>query len=234
MIRFGVPEDPQEVLRMHQLRYHVYVEKKGYIPASFCPNGVEIDHIDQKGGCSYLIAQCGDALVGSVRMIRQDPLPLRQYYWRYEEPLEMGKLQSHQKMEIGRLVADRPLGMTIPSGLIPLGLIRCATLFCFENNVHAAYANLKMGLAPQLERWRLPVHRVDSYEFIYDEASEDPLKNYFKDPNDAACPVYFFTKEVARFYDQLLWQDVPSGAPLRASNSMKSISWKEDAYARTF
>ncbi len=209
MIRFGVPEDPQEVLRMHQLRYHVYVEKKGYIPASFCPNGVEIDHIDQKGGCSYLIAQCGDALVGSVRM-------------------------SHQKMEIGRLVADRPLGMTIPSGLIPLGLIRCATLFCFENNVHAAYANLKMGLAPQLERWRLPVHRVDSYEFIYDEASEDPLKNYFKDPNDAACPVYFFTKEVARFYDQLLWQDVPSGAPLRASNSMKSISWKEDAYARTF
>ncbi len=34
IIRFGVPEGPQEFLRMHQLRYHVYVEKKRYIPAN--------------------------------------------------------------------------------------------------------------------------------------------------------------------------------------------------------
>lgn len=49
-LHFGRPTTPQEVERMHQLRYHVYVEQKGYIPASLCPLGLEIDQIDQKGG----------------------------------------------------------------------------------------------------------------------------------------------------------------------------------------
>ena len=233
IIRFGVPEGPQELLQMYQLRYHMYVEKKRYIPANLCPDGLEIDHIDHKGGCYYLVAQCGDDLVGTLRIIRQDPLPLRQYYWRYEEPLEMSELQYHQKVEIGRLIADHPPGITIPSGLIPLGLIRCATHFCLENDIHAAYANLKIGLALQLERWGLPVHWIDSYESIYDEASEDPLKNYFTDPNDAACPTYFYPKEVARFYDQLLRQDSTSPNPLRALNPMESMVWREEKYART-
>lgn len=233
IIRFGVPEGPQELLQMYQLRYHMYVEKKRYIPANLCPDGLEIDHIDHKGGCYYLIAQCGDDLVGTLRIIRQDPLPLRQYYWRYEEPLEMSELQYHQKVEIGRLIADHPPGITIPSGLIPLGLIRCATHFCLENDIHAAYANLKISLVLKMERWGLPVHRIDSYEFIYDEASEDPLKNYFTDPNDAASPTYFYPKEVARFYDQLLRQDSTSPNPLRVSNPMESMVWREEKYART-
>ncbi len=79
MIHFGVPENQQEVQHMYQLRYQVYVEKKHYIPAHLCPDGLDIDHIDRKGGCSYFVAQCGERLVGAMRLILQDPLPIRQY-----------------------------------------------------------------------------------------------------------------------------------------------------------
>ena len=204
-IQFGVPQTQQEVQHMHQLRYQVYVEKKRYIAAAFCPDGLEIDHIDHKDGCHYFIAQCGEQLVGSMRLIQQDPLPL-QYYWRYEEPINLSGVQHTQKVEVSRLISHRPAGIVIPPSLVPLGLIRCATHFCLAHDILAAYATLQMKLVRQMEQWTLPVRRMDSYEPISAESSDDTRKYYFNDPDNPVCPTYFRTQEVDRFYEDLLQQ----------------------------
>jgi N-acyl-L-homoserine lactone synthetase len=202
MIQFGVPETQQEVQHMHQLRYQVLVEKKQYISEAVCLEGREMDHYDHNDGCHYFIAQCDEQLVGAIRLIQQYPLPLRSY-WRFEEPIDMRGLRHYQTVEISRLVSHRPSAIIIPPSLVPLGLIRCATHFCLAHGIRAAYAALQVKLVRQIERWGLPVQRIDSYEPIYDESDDNPYKHYFSNP---ACPTYFRPQEVNHFYEDLLQQ----------------------------
>ena len=217
-LHFGRPNTPQEVERMHQLRYHVYVEQKGYIPASLCPLGLEIDQIDQKGGCHYFIAHCNEHLVGTVRLIQQDPLPLRQYYWRFEAPAELEGVPPSQVVEVGRLIASYRSGISFPVHLVPLGLVSCVVHLATEQAILAGYANLKVRIARQLARSGMPVRQIHPSACIYDEQGEDPLKHYFADPTDPSCPTYFLREEMRHFYDHLF----------RRSSRFQQIA--EDAY----
>ena len=57
-----------------------------------------------------------------------------------------------------------------------------------------------------MAQWTLPVRRMDSYEPISAESSDDTRKYYFNDPDNPVCPTYFRTQEVDRFYEDLLQQ----------------------------
>lgn len=170
-------------------------------------------------------------------MIQQDPLPLRQYYWRFEAPAELAGVPPSQVVEVGRLISSYRAGISFPVHLVPLGLIYCVVQLATEQAILARYANLKVRIVQQLARLGMPVRQIHSYECIYDEQGEDPLKHYFADPTDPSCPTYFLREEMCHFYDHLfrrssLFQQIaedaylylPSGNGHRAGNTKEQVS----------
>ena len=202
-LHFGTPDTPEELRTMYQLRYQVYVAQKRYLPASYCPDGLEMDASDHANGCSYFIATCGTQLVGTVRLIHQRPLPI-ETHWRYEQPSDVRDLRPDETAEVSRLMVDHAGGGRIPPRLVPLGLIHCATRFNLARGIRVSYAIQQVRLVRHMEGWGLPVRRLEPA--CYTGGEDEPFKPYFTNAAEPVCPTYFRSAEVGRFFDQLLEQ----------------------------
>jgi hypothetical protein len=179
-----------------------YMSHRSDIPISWCSGGLEIDQSDHAGTCHYFIAQYAAQLVGTVRLIHEQLLPMESY-WQYD-PGELGEVQPDEPVEVSRLIADHSGGVIIPPGLIPLGLIHCATHFSLDQGIRAAYATLQERMVRHMQGWGLPVRRFKATRYV--AGKEDPLKNYYANPAEAVCPTYFISREVSRYFEQLLEQ----------------------------
>jgi N-acyl-L-homoserine lactone synthetase len=202
-IQFGRPETQEEVRKMYQLRYKIYVAHKRYIPMSWCSDGLEIDQSDHAGACHYFIAQCAAQMVGTVRLIHEQPLPM-EAYWQYDKPDDLREMRLDEPVEVSRLIADHSSGVSIPPSLIPLGLIHCATHFILAQGIRVAYATLQERMVRHMEGWGLPVRRLEAVRYV--AGRDDPLKDYYANPAEPVCPTCFLSGEVSRFFDQLLEQ----------------------------
>ncbi len=205
-ILFGMPNSEEELDKMYELRYKVYVKKEAYIPDDESLEEREIDEYDRINKCHYFIAEIDGKIIGSARIITISPPPTRTEYYEFKEPSEIKKMSSDEVCEIGRLISIKySEKVYLPRHLILLGLISSMLDFSRENNIKAGYGTIKGKALKSILELGLPVHVINKKELIYDpEKSHDPLSNFFNDPNRPVYLIYYLREEVENYVDSIL------------------------------
>lgn len=192
---FGVPGKEKE--DMFRLRFDIY-SKKGYIDPKAYPDGLEKDEYDIEDKSLYLIAKIRDHVVGTLRIIKDDPLPTERDCFDFDEPEDMVSIPSENRAEMGRLIAkgSKVNGEYIPRHLVMLGLFSVALDIFEREDVRGGYSFIKESLEVKLEKLGVPFYRIDNYESKY---KEGVLEGYFNQENDKVIPMYFLT-ETSKIY----------------------------------
>lgn len=201
-IYFGVPDSDQELQDMYQLRYAVY-SSRGYIDSSLFPAQQEKDEYDLSGKCSYFIAKVDNQIIGTVRLIKDRFLPTEKECFSFEEPLDIKKIPREDRAEIGRLIVSRNNNNKyLPRNIVMLFLIKCLTDFGISHKIDGGYAFIKEKLDSKLKKLKIPVHEIKNYKQIYQQGGI--LYNYFCQEDDKVIPIYFITKEIGKYIDEVL------------------------------
>ncbi|HXE72056.1 MAG TPA: GNAT family N-acyltransferase [Candidatus Nitrosotenuis sp.] len=187
-ICFGVPNTNTELDEMYRLRYRKYREKN-YIPE--LETEADIDQHDMSRKCRYVVAKIDGQIVGSVRLIVDDPLPTESYCFRFEEPPSMVNLARDRRAEVSRLVSGSKT--KIPEHLIVVGMISCLHDLAVQEGILGGYLYVKRSLFRILEFIGIPIHVIENAKMIYDD---DYMRGYFYDLHDPAIPAYYFRDEV--------------------------------------
>jgi len=202
-IFFGIPTTEEEREKMFRLRYRIYVEKKHYIPGYLCKNDLEIDEYDKSNSCTYFIAMANNEMVGTIRVIRMNPLPIFRHYFKFKEPSVAKSIPWDKKIEIGRFISTGRVGEKfLPRHLIPLGLFWSVKEFAIENDIKMGYGAIKQYIYKKLDRINFPLKKIDQYKVIYKKGEGDPLENFFTE-EDPVIPVYFLKEEVDSYLEDL-------------------------------
>ncbi|GIW66735.1 MAG: hypothetical protein KatS3mg095_0633 [Candidatus Parcubacteria bacterium] len=202
VIEFGVPDNKEELKKMFQLRFEVYAQKNYIDPQKF-PDGLEQDEYDFNKKCVYFISKIEDEVIGSLRLIIDNPLPT-QIYFKFQEPLELSIISDNQKLEIGRLVIKyHPLYKKIKLGrhLILLTLFKSVMDYASEKQYLAGYSFIKKRLADKLNILSLPYHEIKNFEQVYPD--NGILAKYFNDLNDPVIPIFYLKNEVNNYLNKL-------------------------------
>lgn len=203
-IDFGIAETDKEKEEMFKLRYKIYVEKKGYIPKELTDGKLEIDSYDRLGKCVYFIAKNDDQVIGCLRIIRTNPLPILKSYFEFKDPDEIKNIPPEQKFEQGRLISVGNINNKfLPRHLIPLGLFYSLNKFSHEEDLLMGYGAIKKYIFDKFIKIKFPVHKIENYKIIYNSENDDPLKNFFNNEDDPVIPVYFTRKGASRYLDNL-------------------------------
>ncbi len=209
VINFGIASTKKEREEVFKLRYKIYVEKKKYIPAELISGNLEEDVYDKKGYSTHFMAKIGKELVGTLRLISSDPLPIFKGYFSFKEPTELKSLAAKQKIEVGRLISlGTYQGEFLPRHLVMLGLFDCLEKYCSRNGIKGGYGAMKKYIVDKLSKLSFPLHEIKNYKDIYNPKAPDPLKNFFNDPEDPVIPVYFTGVEARRYLDKILKQSL--------------------------
>jgi len=188
-LRVGYPETKEELEAMFRLRTEVYT-KHGYIRAG----QDDKDKYDLDNKCVHIIAQINGKLVGTVRGVIDNPLPI-EVYFDFEVPKEIASIPPNKRGEISRLIGVGK-GM---NHLVSLGLIKALIEFARENDILGGYASLMGGFVQTLLSMGIPIHPIGFAGLKYDKGL---LHNYFH-KGDAAVPIYYFRDEAAEFMEKM-------------------------------
>ncbi len=203
-IDFGIAETKEEKRDMFKLRYKIYVEKKKYIPAELTDGELELDSYDRLDKCVYFIAKNDNQVIGSLRIIRTDPLPIFKSYFKFDEPDDFLGIPPDQKFEVGRLISIGSMGNKfLPRHLIPLGLFYALARFAYDEGMQMGYGAIKKYIFEKLTNIKFPIYQIKNYTNIYDPEEDDPLKNFFNDEDDPVIPIYFTRKEAFSYLNKL-------------------------------
>lgn len=198
-IVFGIPDNKKELDKMFNIRTQVYIHEKKYITGK----NVDIDIHDINKTCTYLIAMVEDKVVGTIRIIEEEILPIQKDYFYFETPKELRNFKNNQIVEIGRIIS-RPykvLGYFLPRGLIMLGLFFAGTLYGKANNKMAGYGAIKLYAYKKFKKLHIPIKLIKNYTLKYNpQNSLDPLNNFFK-KDDPVIPVYFLVEDLIEYFD---------------------------------
>jgi N-acyl-L-homoserine lactone synthetase len=202
-IYFGIPENEKELELMFKLRFNVYKERN-YIDPNKFKNELDIDEYDKKNKCEYFIAKIEDQIIGSARIIKDDPLPT-ELYFKFETPHKMQKIDPSNRAEIGRLVVT-PYKINnfhyLPRHIIMLFLFKTIMDYSKDKNYEAGYSFIKSKLFYKLRKLNFPFYVIDKYEQKY--PTDGVLYRYFNDPSDPVLPIYYFRDEVEKYFEKIL------------------------------
>ncbi|HYD90211.1 MAG TPA: acyl-homoserine-lactone synthase, partial [Flavobacterium sp.] len=189
VLYFGMPDTEDELNQMYTLRYKVYA-KYDYIDTAKFEKPIDIDKLDKDGSCIYFITKLDDTVIGSVRLIQTENLPINTTCFKFDEPSDMAKLTWRERGEIGRLVV-RPYNKEerLPRNIILLFLIDSLVTYSRENNIKAVYAFVTAVLKGKLQRLNIPINYIEDYEQIY--PVDGTLYKYFHQEHNPILPVYF-------------------------------------------
>jgi N-acyl-L-homoserine lactone synthetase len=204
-LEVGIPDTEEEKTKMYQLRYKIYVEQRGYIPKELATDGLDIDEYDKKEKCAYVIAKYGNQVVGSLRIIKDNPLPIADHYFSFTDEY-IKKTPPEKLVEVGRLTS---LGKTdflpyFPRHLIMLSLFFVTGSYLQENKIEILYGALKKYIFDKFTKLHFPAKLIQPYVSIFGKRGiDDPLKNFFDQPNDPVVPVRVLVKEGNDFMNNL-------------------------------
>lgn len=202
IINFGIPDNPDEIEKMHRLRFDSY-SYRGYIDPKLFPDGIEKDEHDKDGKCIYFIAKLNDKILGTVRLIKDYYLPTEKECFKFNEPEEMKKIPREQRAELGRLVIIPPdKNVYLPRNLIMLFLINTLVSWGMENRILGGYAFIKEKLRIKLEKLKMPIHLIKNYTQIYPK--DGILYGYFSQENDKVIPIFYLTEEFKNYIDKIV------------------------------
>ena len=202
MLECGLATTEEEKEEMFRLRYKIYVERNKYISKESIPGEQkEIDNYDKDGHCLYFIAKIDKEIIGTVRVIRKDPLPIQKNYYEFEEPVQLKDFLPAQKIELGRLIStghyqDAPL----PRHIVMVSLFWAVTIFAGQNNIAGGYGAIKQKILFKLKFLKFPLYLIANYKLIFSVGNDDPLDNFFN-PNDPVIPIYFLREELEKFFN---------------------------------
>lgn len=200
VICFGMPTTDEELREMYKGRYTAYL-RKGHLVEN--KEKLDIDLHDKKGSCKYFIAKMDDRIIGSLRIIKEDPLPTEKDYYQFPEPEKIKKIQRDKRIEIGRLVSNNEKGF-LPRHIVLLGLFYAALKFAKEEGFGGGYGTLKDYVKAKLDKISFPIHEINGFVKVYDfENSKDPLVGFFDEAKGATYPVYFIQKEASNYLENM-------------------------------
>lgn len=200
-ILFGIPETEEEFAKMYSLRFDVY-SKKDYFK-----EGLDIvtdqDTLDKEGKCLYVIALVDDGrILGAVRLIRDTILPTEKYF-DFETPLEIERVPSDNRAEIGRLVVQQYSETSFfPRNLVLLFLLKTLLQVGHEVGVVGGYSFVKKTLLDKLAKLNVPIRLIQGFKQRY--PSDGALYNYFNQEGNPVFPTYFLTSEAELYFESLL------------------------------
>lgn len=201
-IKFGIPDLEEELLKMFKLRYEIY-SQKNYIDPDQFPDGLEKDEYDKNNKTVYFIASINDDITGTLRIIKDYPLPT-QLYFKFQEPEQIKNINKENLAEIGRLIV-KPFKLTggvfLPRHLVMLMLFKSVCNYAKENNILGGYAFIKKSLEKKLRRINFPLFYISQYEQRYPK--NGVLFKYFNNPDDPVIPVYFLRDPIDKFLNKI-------------------------------
>src|SRR3989344_1410379 len=206
LINFGFAETEIELESIYKLRYKIYVNKKNYIPKGYYKDDKDVDFYDKKNSSVNIIAEHNGEIVGSLRIIKSRPLPIRDHYFNFKTPKSFDGIDESRIVEIGRLISIGKINNScyIPRHLTMLGMFYVISYYFKENNIIGLYGALKLYIFKKIKKINLPVKLIKNYQSIFEiKISEDPLKNFFNNPNDPVVPVYLNAEDGYRYLDSL-------------------------------
>jgi len=185
-LKVGYPETKEELDAMFELRTEVY-KQEGYITAED-----DIDQYDLDNKCVYFIAKIDEKLVGTVRLVIDDPLPT-ELYFDFEEPEEIARIPRNKRGEISRLIGIAK-GM---NHLVSLGLIKAIIEWAKENDFWGGYSSIFKGNFN--EAFSMLAQPISSATMKYDS---ELLHNYFY-KGEKVLPIYYIRDEAAEFVEKM-------------------------------
>jgi len=185
-LKVGYPETKEERDAMFRLRTEVY-RRHGYITAEN-----DIDQYDLDNKCVYFIAKIDEKLVGTVRLVIDDPLPT-ELYFDFKEPAEMARIPRNKRGEISRLIGIAK-GM---NHLVSLGLIKAIIEWAKENDFWGGYSSIFKGNFN--EAFSMLAQPISSATMKYDS---ELLHNYFY-KGEKVLPIYYIRDEAAEFVEKM-------------------------------
>lgn len=201
-VKFGIPDSEEELIKMFKLRYEIY-SQKNYIDPNQFPDKLERDEYDKNNKAIYFIASVNNEVIGTLRLIKDYPLPT-QLYFEFEEPEEIKQIKKQNLVEIGRLIV-KPYKLNtkkyLPRHLIMLGLFKTICDYSHKYNFLAGYAFIKSSLEKKLKFINFPVEYIQQYKQKYPE--DGILFRYFNNPTDPVIPVYFLRDSIEKFLNTI-------------------------------
>ncbi len=201
-ILFGIPTTDKELKEMFELRFNIYKEKN-YIDPEQLKDNLDLDDYDKQNKCVYFIAKINEKIIGTARLIRDYPLPT-QLYFEFEEPSIMKTIPNDLKIEISRLVVAPPKisgSFYLPRHITMLMLFNTIAKYAKENNYIAGYAFIKSKLFYKLKTLKIPFYLIENYKQRYPK--NGILYKYFNDPDNPVIPIYYFLKDIEKYFNKL-------------------------------
>jgi N-acyl-L-homoserine lactone synthetase len=201
-IFFGIPDTEKELTEMFALRYEIYA-KHDYIYTEDYPTKLEIDELDRANKCRYIIAEHNNVIVGSARIIEDDPLPMERECFSFNTPKQIAVIATKNRIEIGRLVAKYQAISTnnyIPRHLIMIGILKSAFLFAKKIPAEGGYAFVKKRAFDKLKYLGFPIIKIADYTQKYRGRT---LDKYFNQKDDPVYPTYFIEKQIDHYFNIL-------------------------------
>jgi len=192
-VSIGIPDSDKEKNGMFRFRYESYL-RHGYISSDTFRDGLDRDKYDLENKCIYFIAKVDNRIIGTVRLIVDDPLPTEKDCFSFLEPREMKKVDRSKRAELSRLIVEDYLPEKhFPRHFIMLGLLFCVTEYSKKHGLQAGYGFIKDKLKKKLERIRIPIHFIKKFKQIY---NSEVLHGYFNDKSNPVWPIFYFADEV--------------------------------------
>lgn len=190
-LKVGYPETDEELEAMFRLRTKVYTEW-GYITAG----QNDKDEYDLDNKCVYFIAKIDEKLVGTVRVVIDDPLPA-ELVLDFKEPEEIARIPRNKRCEISRLIGTAK-GL---NHLVSLSLIKAMIEWAKENDCRGGYSFIQSYLVQILNSIRFPIHFIEPYTLKNIEGS---LHDYLdKSGGSEVLPIYYLRGESAEFMEKM-------------------------------
>lgn len=224
-IFFGAPDLDTEMEEMYRQRYRVYVNNE-YIEEAEGDGSAEMDAYDVEGRCAYFIAKMDGKIIGSVRLIRDNKLPMECFY-QFTQPAALTNFSRSEICEISRLVIERPIeNFFLPRNIVLLFLIDVLLEYSKENNIKIGYAFLKENLINKLAKLSLPISLIGTHTLIYPKNGR--MSNYFYNSENAALPAYFIAEYFhyylkRRIYDKKMFEKITDTEFFLKSNLYNSF-----------
>lgn len=196
VIVFGQPETDEEFKQMFKLRNDVYV-KKGYIDADYYSDGLDYDEYDKSGKCVYFIAKIDDKLIGAVRLIQDDILPIKKYCFDFQTPQKIERIYNKKLAEVSRLIIiPYDKNIYLPRHIIFWGLLDCVIKYFIDQKIEGGYAFIKAKVNKKFNKINLPLYPIKKYNQKYNQKL---LRKYFNDSNDPVIPSYYLTDNMHEY-----------------------------------
>ena len=195
-ILFGIPNSQGEMEKMFLLRQEVY-KRNNYISTES-----DKDEYDKDGKSTYFIAKIGDDVIGTVRLIKDIPLPTQKECFDFQEPKEMKEISLINRAELSRLISIPYKGkIYLPRHLILLFLIDCICEYAQQKDILGGYSFITSKLYDKMTKIRIPFHIVKNFKQKYPPTGL--MYPYFNKKDNQIVPIYYKLDEIKGYLENL-------------------------------